>query len=62
MNPLFPALFMLVLIPAYAFMGAVFIACRRQGQAFIASVNKAFEWESCFLVIGCCLNTAVYMA
>jgi hypothetical protein len=53
---------MIVLILLYAFMGVVFIASQRQGQAFIASVDKAFVWGSCFLVIGCCLNAFAYMA
>jgi hypothetical protein len=62
MDHLLLALFMLVLILANAFMAVVFVASQRQGLAFIASVNKAFEWGSCFLVFGCCLNTAVYMS
>jgi hypothetical protein len=62
MDHLLLALFMPVLILAYAITGVVFVACQMQGQAFVASVNKAFEWGSCLLVFGCCLNTAVYMA
>jgi hypothetical protein len=53
---------MIMLILAYLFMGVVFIASQRQGQAFIASVDKAFVWGSYFFVIGCCLNTVAYMA
>ena len=54
--------FMTVLILAYIIMGVVFIASQRQGKTFIASVDKAFVWGSCFFVIGCCLNTIAYMA
>ncbi len=62
MNHMLVGTFMIVLILSYAFMGVVFIASQRQGQAFIASVDKAFVWGSCFLVIGCCLNAFAYMA
>jgi len=61
MDHLLLTLFLFVLIFACAIMGVVFVACLRQGQAFIASVNKAFEWGSCVLVFGCCFNSAVYM-
>lgn len=42
MNHILVAPFMIVLILSYAFMGVVFIANQRQGQAFITSVDKAF--------------------
>ena len=47
---------MIVLILAYAIMGVFFFVCQKQGQTFLASVNKVFEWGSCLLVIGCCVN------
>lgn len=62
MNHLLAPLFMIVLILSYAFMAVVVIASQKQGQTYIASVDKAFAWASCFLVIEGCLSAFVYMA
>jgi hypothetical protein len=43
-------------------MAVVVIVSQRQGQTYIASVDKAFAWASCLLVIEACLSAFVYMA
>ena len=62
MNPLLATLFMIALILSYAFMAVVVIVSQKQGKTYIASVDKAFAWASCLLVIEACLSTFVYMA
>ena len=62
MNHILLVQFMAVLILACVFMGVVVFASQRQGRPYMASVDKAFAWGSCVLVMGCCLNIVAYMA
>jgi len=62
MNHLLAPLFMIVLFLSYAFMAVVVIVSQKQGQTYIASVDKAFAWASCLLVIEACLSAFIYMA
>jgi len=62
MNPLLATLFIIALVLSYTFMAVVVIVSQTQGQTYIASVDKAFAWASCLLVIEGCLSAFVYMA
>lgn len=62
MDPFLVGTVMRALILTYLLVGVVFIACRRQGEATLASFDNAVAFGCCAFIIGYGMDSIAYVS